>query len=128
VIALSLLSMRCVRQIATVMSHLPQPLPADRYHAGRGGTAAQRVALIIHTLADMAAAFLGLWILLYLLDAHQGNGFVQFVKGMADSLAWWARDIFTTNTEGLRVALDYGLPAALYLLVGHLIAGRVRHL
>ncbi|ARF56605.1 hypothetical protein [Streptomyces gilvosporeus] len=111
------------------MSHRPEFLPADdRYHGVRRGTAAQRTALIIHTIADIAAAFLGLWILLYLLDANQGNVFVQFVQGMADSLAWWARDIFTMNTEGLRVALNYGLPAVIYLLAGHLIAGRVRRL
>ncbi|MEU9111567.1 hypothetical protein AB0D04_07205 [Streptomyces sp. NPDC048483] len=98
----------------------------DQYNGSRGGTAAKRAALIIHTIADMAAAFLGLWILLYLLEANQGNVFVQFVKSVADSLAWWAQDIFTMDTEGLRVALHYGLPAAIYLLVGHLIAGRVR--
>ncbi|WP_443074887.1 hypothetical protein [Streptomyces sp. NBC_01454] len=111
------------------MSHMPQSLPVDdRYKGGRGGTAAQRTALIIHTIADVAAAFLGLWILLYLLDANQGNVFVQFVRGMADSLGWWARDIFTVGTQGLRVVLNYALPAALYLLAGHLIAGRVRRL
>ncbi|MGP8303620.1 hypothetical protein ACTPOK_38050 [Streptomyces inhibens] len=94
----------------------------------RGGTAAKRATLVIHTIADIAAAFLGLWILLYLLDANQGSVFVQFVKGVADWLAWWARDIFTMDTEGLRIALNYGLPAAIHLLAGHLIAGRVRRL
>ncbi|MGY5136768.1 hypothetical protein ACWGJW_31005 [Streptomyces nigrescens] len=74
------------------------------------------------------SAFLGLWIVFYLLDANQGNVFVQFVKGLADTLAWWAQDIFTMDAEGLRVALHYGLPAAIYLLAGHLIAGRVRRL
>ncbi|WP_310712797.1 hypothetical protein [Streptomyces lydicus] len=104
-------------------------MPADdRHPRSGGGTPAKRTALIIHTIADTAATFLGLWILLYLLEANQGNVFVQFVKGVADSLAWWARDIFTMDTEGLRVALNYGLPAAIYLLVGHLIAGRVRSL
>lgn len=49
---------------------------------GRRGTAAQRTALIIHTIADMAAAFLGLWIVLYLLDANQGNVFVQSVQSV----------------------------------------------
>ncbi|MBZ4019627.1 hypothetical protein [Streptomyces purpurogeneiscleroticus] len=99
----------------------------DQYNRGRGGTA-NRTALIIHTMADIAATFLVLWILLYLLGANQANVFVQFVQGVADPLAWWARDIFTMDTEGLRVALNYGLPAVIYLLVGHLIAGRVRDL
>ncbi|MCX5447885.1 hypothetical protein [Streptomyces nigrescens] len=111
------------------MSHSFEPVPVDDRHSrSGGGTPAQRTALIVHTIADIAAAFLGLWILLYLLEANQANVFVQFVKSMADSLAWWARDIFTMDTEGLRVALNYGLPAAIYLLVGHLIAGRVRRL
>ncbi|WP_261958434.1 hypothetical protein [Streptomyces nigrescens] len=100
----------------------------DQYHRGRGRTAAQRTALIIHIIADIAAAFLALWILLYLLGANQANVFVQFIQGVANSLAWWAQDIFTMDIEGLRVALNYGLPAVIYLFVGHGIAGRVRHL
>ncbi|MFI8993366.1 hypothetical protein [Streptomyces sp. NPDC053542] len=111
------------------MDYVPESIPADDQHAGgRSGSAAKRTALIIHTVADIAAAFLGLWILLYLLGANEANVFVQFVEGVADSLSWWARDIFTMDTEGLRVALNYGLPAVIYLLVGHLIAGRVRDL
>ncbi|MGG7572978.1 hypothetical protein [Streptomyces sirii] len=111
------------------MSHRSESMPVgDHYGGGRGGTAAQRAALIIHTIADIAAGFLGLWILLYLLEANRANVFVQFVQGVADALAWWARDIFTTDTEALRVVLNYALPGAIYLLAGHLIAGRVRRL
>ncbi|MFG2502020.1 hypothetical protein ACGFSB_27880 [Streptomyces sp. NPDC048441] len=111
------------------MSNVPESRPVnDQYNRGRGGTTANRAALIIHTVADVAAAFLALWILLHLLGANQANVFVQFVEGMADSLSWWARDIFTMDTEGLRVTLNYGLPAVIYLLVGHAIAGRVRRL
>ncbi|MGW3623679.1 hypothetical protein [Streptomyces sp. NPDC000880] len=92
------------------------------------GDGANRAALVIHTIADIAAGFLGLWILLYLLDANQGNVFVGFVHGMADWLAGWSQDIFTMETEGLRVFLNYGLPAVIYLLLGHGIAARVRRL
>ncbi|MBT2492696.1 hypothetical protein J7E96_30135 [Streptomyces sp. ISL-96] len=84
--------------------------------------------MIIHTMADVAAAFLGLWILLYLLGANEGNVFVGFVHGIADWLAGWSQDIFTMESEGLRVFLNYGLPAVIYLLLGHGIASRVRRL
>ncbi|MGH3314444.1 MAG: hypothetical protein ACRDP3_28310 [Streptomyces sp.] len=113
------------------------PPPPDHSHGGRAprrerrprdGSGSQRMALIIHTIADIAAVFLGLWIALYLLEANQGNPFVDFVKGMADWLAWWAQDIFTMENEGVRVFLNYGLPAAIYLLVGHGISARVRRL
>ncbi|MCF3146123.1 hypothetical protein [Streptomyces platensis] len=99
-----------------------------RFDRNRDGSAARRSALIIHTIADIAAAFLGLWILLYLLEANRANVFVEFVGGVADLLGWWSRDIFTMETEGLRVLLNYGLPAGIYLLVGHGIAARMRRL
>ncbi|MEV6586681.1 hypothetical protein [Streptomyces acidicola] len=91
----------------------------------RNQVAARRTALAICTIADVAAGLLGLWIVLYLLDANQANAFVDFVHGTADWLSGWARDIFTMDTEGLRVALNYGLPAGVYLLIGHGIAARL---
>jgi hypothetical protein len=99
-----------------------------RHEGRKDGSGARRAALVIHTVADVAALFLGLWIALYLLDANQANVFVEFVKDMADWLAWWSQDIFTMDTEGLRVLLNYGLPAVIYLLIGHGVAARVRHL
>lgn len=97
----------------------PEQQPRRREDGGR------RAALVICTIADIAAGLLGLWILLYLLDANQGNAFVEFVRGTADLLGWWAEDIFTMDTEGLRVILNYGLPAVIYLLIGHGIAARI---
>ncbi|QKV97493.1 hypothetical protein HUT19_08675 [Streptomyces sp. NA02950] len=84
--------------------------------------------MIIHTLADIAAGFLVLWILLYLLDANQANVFVDFVHGMADWLAGWSQDIFTMDAESVRVFFNYALPAAIYLAIGHGAAAWVRRL
>ncbi|MGW7524486.1 hypothetical protein [Streptomyces sp. NPDC054783] len=92
----------------------------------RDGSGTRRAALVIHTIADVAAAFLGLWILLYLLEANHANVFVGFVEDVADSLSWWSQDIFTMDAESLRVLLNYGLPAVIYLAVGHGIALRLR--
>lgn len=85
-----------------------------------------RWPVVIYTVADVAAAFLGLHILLFLLDANQGNMFVGFVEAMADLLAFWSQDIFTMESEALRVLLNYGLPALLYLGIGHGLAIRMR--
>nr|WP_231977446.1 hypothetical protein [Streptomyces sp. 2323.1] len=118
------------------------PAPADPYHSAshttsrtreswRGnqqGVGANRLALIIHSLADVAAVFLGLWILLYLLEANQANVFVGFVHGVADWLAGWSQDIFIMETEGLRVLFNYALPALVYLAVGHGAAAWLRRL
>jgi hypothetical protein len=103
--------------------------PRERARRRSGdGSGIRRTALVIHTIGDVAAAFLALYIVLYLFEANQANVFVQFVKGVADALAWWSQDIFTMDTEQLRVLLNYGLPAVLYLAVGHGIAARIRHL
>jgi hypothetical protein len=100
--------------------------PAGGPHRGqRNQDAARRAALAVHTIADIAAGFLILWILLHLLGANEANMFVEFVHGTADLLAWWSQDIFTMDTESLRVLLNYGLPALLYLLVGHGISARL---
>lgn len=105
----------------------PAHRPAGAGRQRRGdGSGTRRTALVIHTVADVAAAFLGLWIVLHLLEANHANVFVGFVSDTADALAWWSQDIFTTDTENLRVLLDYGLPAVLYLAVGHGIAMRLR--
>lgn len=106
----------------------PAPPPPRRERRQPDGEGAQRAALVIHTIADIAAVILGLWIMLYLLEANQANPFVDFVKGSADWLAAWAQDIFTMESEGLRVFFNYGLPALIYLLIGHGISARVRRL
>lgn len=85
----------------------------------------RRTAVTICTIADVAAGLLGLWILLRLLDANRGNVFVEFMQSAAGWLSWWSQDIFTMDTEWLRVVLNYGLPAAIYLLIGHGIAARL---
>jgi hypothetical protein len=120
------------RQIGFLVSST-DPVPGYQSYGGspapehptRNQGAGRRAALAVCTIADIAAGLLGLWILLFLLDANQGNGFVEFVHGTADWLAGWAQDIFTMETEGLRVLLNYGLPAVIYLLIGHGIAARL---
>lgn len=100
-----------------------QPPGPDR--TAHNDATARRAALTICTIADVAAGLLGPWIALYLLDANQASPFVEFVHGTTDRLSGWARDIFTMDTEGLRVVLTYGLPAVVHLLIGHGIAARI---
>ncbi|MGW0929857.1 hypothetical protein [Streptomyces sp. NPDC002644] len=104
----------------------PPPAAGPRGRGRGEGTGQLRAALVMHTIADIAAAFLALWIVLYLFDANQGNVFVDFVKGVADGLAWWSQDIFTMEAEPFRVFLNHALPAGVYLLLGHGAAAWLR--
>lgn len=66
-----------------------------------------------------------LWILMYLFDANRGNELVQFVQDSARWLAGWSYDLFTFDEAWARVVAGYGLAAAVYLFVGHAVAGRL---
>ncbi|MEU6405932.1 hypothetical protein [Streptomyces sp. NPDC046985] len=94
---------------------------SPRYRSG--STSAGTVIVII---ADVMAAILGVWILMYLLDANRANDLVQFVHNAANWLAGWSRDLFTFDEEWARVVAGYGLAAVVYLFIGHALAGRLR--
>ncbi|GAA2275883.1 hypothetical protein GCM10010145_38610 [Streptomyces ruber] len=90
---------------------------SPRYRANQAGR-------IIAVVADVVAAVIVLWILMYLLDANRANDFVQFIHETARWLAGWSHDLFTFDEEWARVVTGYGLAAVVYLGVGHAIAGR----
>lgn len=92
----------------------------------RYSNASNPAAKVIVVLADVMAFILGLWILMYLLDANRANDLVTFIHHAADWLAGWSRDLFTFDDAWARVVAGYGLAAVVYLFVGHVLAGRVR--
>ncbi|MEU6821404.1 hypothetical protein ABZ921_12295 [Streptomyces atriruber] len=87
------------------------------------GSTAARVIVVV---ADVMAAILGLWILMYLLDANRANDLVQFIHDAARWLAGWSHDLFTFDEDWARVVAGYGLAAVVYLFIGHAVAGRLR--
>ncbi|MEU1086896.1 hypothetical protein OG233_22610 [Streptomyces sp. NBC_01218] len=93
------------------------------YRRGSGSSTAGRAIAVI---ADIMAFIIILWILMYLLDANRGNELVQFVQDSARWLAGWSYDLFTFDEAWARVVAGYGLAAAVYLFVGHAVAGRLR--
>jgi hypothetical protein len=86
----------------------------------------QRAATVIAIVADVMALIIGLWILMYLLDANRANDLVAFVQDAARWLAGWSYDLFTFDAAWARVVAGYGLAALVYLFVGHAVAGRLR--
>ncbi|AVZ72721.1 hypothetical protein SLUN_11495 [Streptomyces lunaelactis] len=90
----------------------------------RNGT--NQAAAVIMIVADVMAVILGLWILMYLLDANRANDLVGFIQDAARWLAGWSYDLFTFDDAWARVVAGYGLAAVVYLFVGHAVAGRLR--
>ncbi|MGP4113408.1 hypothetical protein ACTWP5_21160 [Streptomyces sp. 4N509B] len=77
-------------------------------------------------VADIVAGIIGLWIMLYVLEANRANGFVDLVHDAADWLAGWSRDMFVVEPDWWRVLLNYGIAAVVYLAVGHAVARLVK--
>lgn len=94
---------------------------SPRYRNG-----SNQAGTIIAIVADVMALVLGLWILLYLLDANPANDLVQFIHDTAAWLAGWSRDLFTFDKAWARVVAGYGLAAIVYLFIGHAIANRMQ--
>jgi hypothetical protein len=83
-------------------------------------------ARIVAVVADVIAFIIGLWILMYLLDANRANDLVEFVRATARWLAGWSHDLFTFDEEWARVVSGYGLAAVVYLFLGHAGARALR--
>jgi hypothetical protein len=92
----------------------------------RARYSSNEAAKAVVVLADLTALILGLWILFALLDANRANDLVNFVHAAAGWLAGWSHDLFTMDTEWVRTVLNYGLPAVIYLCIGHVLAARIR--
>jgi hypothetical protein len=96
---------------------------SSRTRSGSGSA-----ATIIIVIADIMAFILGLWILMYLLDANRANDLVDFIHDAARWLAGWSYDLFTFDEAWARVVCGYGLAAVVYLFIGHGLANRMRRL
>ncbi len=109
-------------QVSTGLAGQSQSM-SPRYRTGSNSA-----GTVIAVVADVMAAILGLWILMYLLDANRANDLVQWIHSAANWLAGWSRDLFTFDRAWARVVAGYGLAAVVYLFVGHALANRMhRH-
>lgn len=92
--------------------------------ARRSGSSTAGIAIQI--LADVLAGIIGLWVLLYLLEANPANDLVVLLHDAARWLAGWSYDLFPIDEDWLRVLVNYGIAAVVYLAVGHALAVRLR--
>ncbi|MGX1884652.1 hypothetical protein [Streptomyces sp. NPDC055287] len=92
----------------------------------RHRSGSNQAATVIVVIADIMAVIIGLWILMYLLDANRANDLVNFVQDAARWLAGWSYDLFTFDEAWARVVAGYGLAAIVYLFAGHALANVVR--
>lgn len=109
----------------------PAPRPQYGYEAPpnsqrRRGDTANVVARVVSVISIVVAVIFALHVFFSLANANQGNGFVQFIYGLAKVLVLGFGDVFTPDDAKIGLVLNYGLAAIIYLVVGHLIVRALR--
>ena len=67
-------------------------------------------------------------ILLRVLEANQSNAIVEGVTDLARTLVGPFKDLFTIENPKVEIAVNWGLAALLYFIVGSLIARILRRM
>ena len=105
--------------------------PVDRPGAGDVAAgaaigAANLLARIIALIAVLVALVIVAGIAFVVLDANMSNSIVSAIHDAAKFLVGPFDGIFKPGDHKLAVAINWGLAAAVYLVVGRLIAGLLR--
>jgi hypothetical protein len=85
-----------------------------------------QAARVITAIAAAIAAVIVLGILLVVFDANQSNGLVDAIMDVAGFFVEPFKGLFSMDSHEAQVALNWGIGAAVYLLVGSLIARLIR--
>ena len=96
----------------------------------RAGVAARRgrwgVARIVSLITSIVVGLIVVAIVLVLLEASRKNGIVDWLIGAGDWLSTPFHSIFSLDSHKATVAVNWGLAAVVYGLVGGFIARLLR--
>ena len=80
------------------------------------------LARIIRSLASLIALVIVAAIVLFVLGANQSNGIVSAIHDAGQWLVGPFKNLFKIHNAKLAMAVNWGLAALVYLVVGHFIA------
>jgi len=80
------------------------------------------LARIIRSLASLIALVIVAAIVLFVLGANQSNGIVSAIHDAGAWLVGPFKNLFSIHSAKVAMAVNWGLAALVYLIVGHFIA------
>jgi len=80
------------------------------------------LARIVRIVTALVVGFILVGILLHVLDANSGNAVVGFVYDVAGWLVTPFKGLFSPDGQKLQIAVNWGIAAIVYGIVGSLIA------
>ena len=96
---------------------------STRYGWRRGRDALATAVVIV---AAAVAIILAVHVVFVVFEANDANGIVKTINNWADTLAWNFKDIFTPTNPKTAALVNYGLAAAIYLIVGRVLGALIR--
>jgi len=107
----------------------------NRRATGAGATARRGVgggfllaARLVMLVVSVIVAIIVVAILLKLLGANTGNSIVKGILDLGKTLVGPFKDLFTIKNPKVSVAVNWGLAALLYFIVGSIIARILRRI
>ena len=80
------------------------------------------LARLIRTVAAIVAAIIVAAILLQVLGANSHNTIVSDIHDAGSALAGPFKNLFSVGSANASMAVNWGLAALVYLIIGHLVA------
>ena len=87
--------------------------------------AVRTINAVIHLICVLFAFVLALHIVLVFGQANSGNGFAQLISQWSSGVSLGLRNLFTPDGEKLRVLLNEGLAAIIWLAIGAILTDLV---
>ena len=86
------------------------------------------VATIVRVVCSVIAAVIVIHAIFVLFEANPANLLVRFTAGWRDTFGWFTKDLFTPSDPKIAEAINDGLAALIWVVVGSLVSKLIARL
>jgi uncharacterized membrane protein YraQ (UPF0718 family) len=80
------------------------------------------LATIVRVVCSVIAAVIVIYAVFVLFEANPQNGLVQFAADWRNTFGWFTKDLFTPSDPKIAEAINAGLAALVWVVLGSLIS------
>ncbi len=80
------------------------------------------LATVVRVVASVIAALIVAHAVFVLFEANPANPLVEFTTGVRDTFGWFTKDLFTPSDPKIAEAINDGLAALIWVVVGSLLS------
>jgi hypothetical protein len=80
------------------------------------------LASVVRVVASVVAALIVVHAVFVLFEANPANPLVEFTAGWRDTFGWFTKDLFAPSDPKIAEAINDGLAALIWVVVGSLVS------